>query len=66
MSEVICKRLKIRDGSVEAVREWARTIAARRGEALATLRNESVQLESVFLEHGTDGDYLVYYMRGQD
>lgn len=66
MSEVVCKRLKIKNGSLEAVREWARTISARRHEALETLRDEGVTLESVFLERASDGDYLVYYMRGHD
>lgn len=66
MSDVICKRLRIRNGSINAVRDWARTISARRSEALETLRDESVHLESVFLERGSDGDYLVYYMRGAD
>lgn len=66
MSDVICKRLRIRDGSLDAVREWARTISARREEALDTLRDEAVRVESVFLERADDGDYLVYYMRGAD
>jgi hypothetical protein len=66
MSDVICKRLMIRNGSINAVREWARTISARRSEALETLRDEGVQLESVFLERLPDRDYLLYYMRGVD
>lgn len=66
MPEVICSRIRIRSGSLGAVRDWARTISERRDEALATLQEEGVQLESVFLEHTSDGDYLVYYMRGSD
>ena len=48
------------------MREWARTINGRREEAVATLRNERVQLESVFLEEAADGNFLIYYMRGVD
>ena len=63
MSEVVCHRIKLRQGSLPRVREWARTIRERRAEALATLRDEGVTLESAFLEQTTDGDYLIYYMR---
>lgn len=62
--ETRCARVKIRPGSLEAVREWARTINSRRDEALATLRDESVCVESVFLESAPDGDFLIYYLRG--
>lgn len=63
---VSCFRVKVKPGSLEAVREWARTIDARREEALATLRDERVDVESVFLESAPDGDFLIYYMRGHD
>ena len=52
-------RVRLRPGSLERVREWASELNARRDEVLATLRDEGVRIESVFL----DGDTLVYYMR---
>jgi len=58
--------VRIKPGSLAAVREWARTINARRAEALATLVDEQIRLESVFLESTADGDYLIYYTRGAD
>lgn len=66
MTQVNCSRIRIKPGSLDAVREWARTIWARRTEAVATLVDERVQCESVFLEHASDGDFLVYYMRGEN
>jgi hypothetical protein len=64
--ETRCIRVKIKPGSLDAAREWARTINSRREEAVATLRNELVQIESVFLEPAADGNFLIYYMRGLD
>ena len=52
-------RVRLRPGSLDRVREWAAELNARRDEVLATLRDEGVRIESVFLE----GDTLVYYMR---
>jgi hypothetical protein len=66
VTQVICRRIRLKSGSLDRVREWARTIAERREEALATLRDEGVTLESAFLERAGDGDYLVYYMRAHD
>jgi L-rhamnose mutarotase len=57
--ETVCVRVRLKEGSLERVREWARELNARRDEVLATLRDEGVRVESVFL----DGDTLVYYMR---
>lgn len=63
MSEVACVRIRIRPGSLGRVRDWAKTIDRRRDEALETLAAEGVTIESVFLDSGPTGDFLVYYMR---
>jgi hypothetical protein len=65
-TQVICRRIRLKPDSLERVYEWARTLRERRNEALATLRDEEVTIESIFLDKAPDGDYLVYYMRGRD
>jgi len=45
------------------VREWATEINRRKTEALATLSDEGVSIESAFLDVTPDGDFLIYYMR---
>jgi hypothetical protein len=65
-TQVICKRIRLKPGSVPRVYEWARMLAARRDEVLATLQGEGVTVESAFLERAADGDYLIYYMRASD
>jgi hypothetical protein len=63
VTEVSCTRIRIKPGSVLRVREWAAHIKAHREEALATLVEEGVTVESVFLESSADGDFLIYLMR---
>ncbi|WP_076593685.1 DUF6176 family protein [Herminiimonas arsenitoxidans] len=64
MNEVVCARIRLRPGSLPLVREWAAHIAEHKEEALQTLSNEDVQIETVFLESiENDADYLIYYMR---
>ncbi len=63
--ETKCFKIKLKPGSVDRVREWAKTINERRDEALATLRGETVVLESVFLDRTDDGDFLIGYMRAE-
>ena len=58
--------IKLKPGSLNKVREWVKTINQRRDEALATLRDEGVSIESWFLLSREDGDYLVGYMRSKD
>jgi uncharacterized protein DUF6176 len=57
--ETVCVRVRLRPGSLARVLDWAAELNARRDEVVATLRDEGVRIESVFL----DGDTLVYYMR---
>ena len=48
--ETRCVKIKLKPNSLEKVREWAQTINERKDEALATLRDEGVILETVFLD----------------
>ena len=57
--ETLCVRVRLKPGSLPRVREWAAELNARRGEVLATLRDEGVRIESVFLE----GETLVYFLK---
>ena len=57
--ETLCVRVRLEPGSLPRVREWAAELNARRGEVLATLRDEGVRIESVFLE----GETLVYFLK---
>ncbi len=65
-TQVICKRIRLKPGSLPRVYEWAATLTQRRDEALATLKDQGVVVESAFLERAADGDFLVYYMRADD
>ena len=61
-----CVKVRLKPGSLKRVREWARELQARSGEVLATLRDEGVLVESVFLDSDEHGDYLVYYMKARN
>ena len=50
-------------GSEARVREWAKHIQAHRGEALRTLEDEGVTIESVFFDENAGSPCLIYYMR---
>jgi len=63
--ETRCVKIKLKPNSVEKVREWALTINERKAEALATLRDESVILEAVFLDQSETGDFLIYLMKAE-
>ncbi len=63
--ETRCIKIKLKPDSIEKVREWARTINHRKDEALATLQDESVVLEAVFLDQTGEGDFLIYLMKAE-
>ncbi|MFZ5527767.1 MAG: DUF6176 family protein [Pseudomonadota bacterium] len=61
--DVICAKVWLQPGSEARVREWASHINAHRTEALQTLQEEGVTIESVFYDPTPDGPCLIYYMR---
>lgn len=65
MSETRCWKIKLKPNSLDRVRQWAHTINSRRDEALATLRDETVIVEAVFLDQTGDGDYLIAIMKAE-
>jgi hypothetical protein len=66
MYETVCTKIKLKPGSQGRAREWAAEIGRRAEEARATLRQEGVVVESVFLESGAEGDFLIYYMKAEN
>jgi uncharacterized protein DUF6176 len=63
--ETSCVKVRLKPGSLERVRAWAAELNGRRDEVLATLRDEAVVIESVFLDESDDGDFLVYFMKAR-
>jgi len=60
-----CVKIELKEGSLSRAREWANTLNSRREEVLATLRDEGVTLETVFLEQDGDRNFLIYIMRAE-
>lgn len=63
---VRCRRVRLKAGSLPRVREWAAEVTRRRDEVVETLRDETVRIESAFLDSSEAGDFLVYYLRADD
>ena len=64
--ETRCIKIKLKPHSLEKVREWTRTINERKDEVLATLRDEGVIVEAVFLDQNSEGDFLIYVMKAEN
>jgi hypothetical protein len=64
--QILCGRIKIKEGMLKEVRAWFQTLSNRKEELLEAFASEGVELESVFLEHTSEGDFLIYYMRQDD
>jgi hypothetical protein len=63
--DTVCLKVRLKPGSLDRVREWATELRARPEEVLATLRDEGVLVESVFLDSTDEGDFLIYYMKAR-
>jgi len=64
--ETRCIKIKLKPGNLKRVLEWAKTLnETRREEAMATLRDEGVIIESYFLERTPECDYLIAFMKAE-
>jgi hypothetical protein len=61
--ETTCVKVQLKPGSLDRVRAWAAELERRGEEVLATLRDERVVVESVFLDRTGNGDFLIYYLK---
>ena len=57
--------IKLAPESGELVEQWQSTLSARRAEALQTLRDEGVAVESWFQLEIAGEPYLLWYMRAR-
>lgn len=65
MLETKCVKVKLKPDSLPRVRSWANELNSRREEALETMRNESMVVESTFLDSNSEGDFLICYMKAE-
>ena len=63
--EVRAAVIRLKPGSQDRVEAWAEMINRRRDEALQTLIDEGVSLESWFSFSEDGRDYLICYMRAE-
>jgi len=66
-TQVICTHSKIKEGCLENVKQWLRSLEnERRHEVLESFRNEGVLLECAFIREEEGCFFLVYFMRAQN
>ena len=63
--DVVASIIELRPNSLDRVEEWATTLNERADEAIATLQDEGVKVESWFHLSLDGKDYLLCYMRAE-
>jgi Family of unknown function (DUF6176) len=61
--DVVASIIELKPNSLDRVEEWAITLNERADEAIATLQDEGVRIESWFHLSLDGKDYLLCYMR---
>ena len=62
--ETQCLKIKLKEGMRDRVRVWCKSLA-NHPELDEVLKKETVVVESLFLEEGKEGDYLLFYLKAQ-
>jgi len=64
--QIQCMKIKFRADRVDKFKNFANKISRDRKTFRDVLRTANIEVESVFIEHALDGDYLVLYQRTKD
>jgi hypothetical protein len=63
--DTACVKVRLKPDSLDRVRASAAELNRRSDEVLATLLDEQVVVESVFLDQTSEGDLLIYYLKAR-
>lgn len=63
--EVQCLKVKLKEGTTDYVINWFKELYSRMDLVYDALINETMVVESMFLERGADADYLIFYTRAE-
>lgn len=67
MPDLQCLKVKIKDGKTHYALEWIRGMSERYPDGLnEVLAQEGMIVETIFVDHAEDGDYLIVYQRADD
>jgi len=61
-----CLRIPLLPGKTPRFLEWVSLVRGREREAFEAMTGEGAVAEALFLERGSAGDSVVYYMRARD
>jgi len=64
--ETQCLKIRIKSGSTQKVLEWFKTVNRRLDEAYEAIGKEGIVIQSIFLDKGSDGDFLIFYMKADN
>lgn len=63
--DVVASIIELKPNSLDRVEEWATTLNKYADQAIATLQDEGVRIESWFYLSLDEKDYLLCYMRAE-
>ncbi len=64
--QVRCEQIKLKEGSLRKIKEWADHLNDSKDDLLDIFRDKSIKIESFFLNREKEGDYLILYYRADN
>ncbi|NMG11848.1 DUF6176 family protein [Brasilonema sp. UFV-L1] len=61
-----CLKIKLKPGKTEYAIAWIKNLYNQSEEVKQVLSNEGIIVESIFLEKGSDGEYLILYQKTEN
>ena len=66
MAQSECIRVHLKPGMTDTFTQWAKQVANRLDEARASMTEQGVIEQNIFLERGAGGDFIVLYCKVED
>ena len=63
--DIQCLKIRLKPDSLDKVKAWVKQFTEM-PEVSEALREESIHVESMFIEHTDEGEFLILYQRADD
>lgn len=63
--DVQCLKVKLKEGQTDTFIKYTENLKKNMNQVVKALSNETMMVESIFLDRAADGDYLIFYTRAE-
>ena len=66
MSQSTCMKIRLKPGMTEVYLDFTKQVLNRKDELTASLKEQGIIAQHIFLERSPNGDFIFFYLKSED